>query len=59
MAIENFDIKGLTDAEVLASREKYGTNILESKKRNELLEAIKTLVKEPMDLIASICASLH
>ena len=49
MPITNFNIKGLTDAEVLASRKKFGSNILESKKKNHFLEAIKGLAKEPTE----------
>ncbi len=59
MAIENFDIQGLTDSEVLAAREKFGSNILESKKRNPFFEAIKGLLKEPMVLLLLVAATLY
>ncbi len=59
MPITNFNIKGLTDAEVLASRKKYGSNVLESKKKNHFVEAIKGLVKEPMVILLLVAATLY
>ncbi len=59
MAITNFDLKGLTDSEVLVSRKKFGSNILESKKKNHFLEAIKGLVKEPMVILLLVAATLY
>ncbi len=59
MAVENFDIQGLTDSEVLALREKFGQNILESKKRNRFLEAIKGLLREPMVILLLVAAMLY
>lgn len=59
MPIANFDIQGLTDSEVLASRKKFGSNILESKKKNHFLEAIKGLAKEPMVILLLVAATLY
>jgi len=59
MSITNFNIKGLTDSEVLASRKKFGSNILESKKKNHFLEAIKGLAKEPMVILLLVAATLY
>ena len=59
MPITNFNIKGLTDAEVLASQKKFGSNVLESKKKNHFLEAIKGLVKEPMVILLLVAATLY
>ncbi len=59
MAVENFDIQGLSDSEVLALREKFGSNILESKKRNPFFEAIKGLLKEPMVILLLVAATLY
>lgn len=59
MAIENFDIQGLSDTEVLDSRKKFGTNILESKKKNPILEAIVALLKEPMVILLLVAAALY
>ena len=51
MSVNNFNIKGLTDEEVLRSREKYGENKLNYKKENRFLAALKSLVKEPMVIL--------
>ncbi|QQX75758.1 MULTISPECIES: cation-translocating P-type ATPase [Aequorivita] len=59
MVIENFNIQGLTDSEVLASRKKFGSNILESKKKNHFIEALKGLVKEPMVILLLVAATLY
>ncbi|MEH6763431.1 MAG: cation-translocating P-type ATPase [Aequorivita antarctica] len=59
MAVENIDIQGLTNSEVLASREKFGQNILESKKKNPFFEAIKGLLKEPMVILLLVAATLY
>lgn len=59
MTIENFEIQGLTEPEVLASRKKYGSNILESKKKNHFFEAIKGLAKEPMVILLLVAATLY
>jgi len=57
MAIQNFNIKGLTNEEVIQSKTLFGTNILKYKKENSFLDAIKSLAKLPMVsllLVASI-----
>lgn len=57
MAINHFDIQGLTQKEVAAAREKHGQNSLDYKKVNGFMEALKDLAKEPMVtllLVASI-----
>ncbi len=59
MPLTNFKIKGLTDSEVLVSRKKFGSNILESKKKNHFLEAIKGLAKEPMVILLLVAATLY
>ncbi len=59
MSIANFDIQGLTDSEVLASRKKFGSNVLESKKKNHFLEAIKGLAREPMVILLLVAATLY
>jgi Ca2+-transporting ATPase len=59
MSIANFNLQGLNDSEVLTSRKKFGSNILESKKKNNFLEAIKGLVKEPMVILLLVAATLY
>ena len=47
----NFGIEGLSKDEVASSRKKDGANSLEFKKENGFLEALKSLLKEPMILL--------
>ena len=56
MPVNNFNIKGLDDKQVLAAREKYGLNQLSYKKENGFFDALKSLAKEPM-LILLLAAS--
>ncbi|MEO6547309.1 MAG: cation-translocating P-type ATPase [Ferruginibacter sp.] len=57
MSEYNLNIKGLTSAEVILAREKYGQNTLNYKQENSVLAAIKNLAKEPM-IILLVVASL-
>ncbi len=50
------DLKGLTEAEVAASRKKYGYNRLEPVKKESWLDLLVGILKEPM-LILLICVS--
>jgi len=59
MSIENFNIEGLSDSEILASRKKFGANILETKKTNPYVEAILGLLKEPMVILLLVAATLY
>ncbi|WP_452231701.1 cation-translocating P-type ATPase [Lacinutrix sp. MEBiC02595] len=59
MQTNNFNIKGLTDKEVLAARSKYGYNKLEAKKEYPFFEAIKSLVKEPMVILLLVASSIY
>lgn len=54
-----FDIKGLTDEEVLKSREKYGYNKIEYKKENEFFNALKKFIKDPMILLLLVASSIY
>lgn len=53
------EIKGLTKAEVEASRKKYGTNSIDFKKENGFIDALKSLAKEPMIVLLLVAASLY
>ncbi|WP_448519783.1 cation-translocating P-type ATPase [Rhodoflexus sp.] len=55
----NHSPMGLTDAEVLASREQYGSNALDYEETNGFLEAVKGLAKEPMVLLLLVTASIY
>ena len=59
MPQNNFNFSGLIDAEVEASRQKYGRNRLEYKKENTFLDAIKSLAKEPMIALMFIAAFIY
>ncbi len=59
MPISKFKIKGLSQKEVLISREKYGTNKLEYKKENPFLNALISLVKEPMVMLLLVTSSIY
>ncbi len=59
MSINNFNIKGLTHEQVLASREKYGPNRLEYKKENGFIDAVKCLAKEPMVILLLAASSIY
>ncbi len=50
------DLKGLTEAEALVSRKKYGYNRLEAVKKESWLDLLIGILKEPM-LILLICVS--
>ena len=52
-------IKGLSQAEVLASRTKHGTNTLAFKTENGFWEALKTLAKEPMVILLLAASVLY
>ncbi len=59
MPENNFDIKGLTDEQVLVSREKFGKNTLGFNKENTLIDALKSLAKEPMILILLLASIIY
>ncbi|QXP61317.1 cation-translocating P-type ATPase [Olleya sp. HaHaR_3_96] len=59
MQTNNFNIKGLTNTEVLEARSKFGYNKLEVKKEYYFLEAIKSLVKEPMVILLLVASSIY
>lgn len=57
MAMQQFDIQGLTTEQVDQSREKFGRNILLYKKENRFLDILLRVFKEPMTnflLVASL-----
>ncbi|MEA1785676.1 cation-translocating P-type ATPase [Arenibacter sp. GZD96] len=59
MSIHNFDIKGLSDAEVIQSRETHGRNRLDYKKENSFLNALKSSAKEPMVVLLFVAATIY
>jgi Ca2+-transporting ATPase len=59
MKIAESNITGLTQAEIIASRLKYGTNQLNYKKENKFLNICKSIVKEPMILLLLITSIIY
>jgi Ca2+-transporting ATPase len=55
----NFHLKGLSAAEVLASRTKFGKNTLDFKRENGFLDALRSLVKEPMILLLLAVSAIY
>jgi len=59
MPLNNLDIQGLTTAQVTDAREKYGQNILNYKKENGFIDAVKSLIKEPMVLLLLVTSCIY
>jgi Ca2+-transporting ATPase len=59
MSTNSFNINGLTDAEVIESRTKFGQNTLEYKKENGFLDAVKSIFKEPMVVLLLFASSIY
>jgi P-type Ca2+ transporter type 2C len=59
MSVNNFNINGLTDEQVIIAREKYGQNKLQYKKENGFLDALKSLAKEPMLILLLVASSIY
>lgn len=55
----DFDIQGLSDKEVLHSRKTYGENTLDYKKKNTFLDALKSIVKEPMVILLAVASGIY
>jgi len=55
----NFNIKGLTNEQVILGREKFGQNALKYKQDNTVLDLLKKLVKEPMIILLLVAASIY
>lgn len=53
------NFQGLTDEEVVLSKEKYGLNKLTEKKKESLILKISSIFKEPMFLLLIIAASVY
>ncbi|TXT32238.1 MAG: Ca2+-transporting ATPase [Chitinophagaceae bacterium] len=59
MAVHNFNIKGLSNEEVIKSRATHGHNRLEYKKENGFIDAIKSLAKEPMVSLLLVASLIY
>lgn len=52
-------IIGLSKEQVILSREKYGSNLIETKKENRFFEVMKTLAEEPMVILLLAASTLY
>ena len=59
MPENNFNIKGLSDEQVILAREKFGQNKLSYKKENGIVETLKNLAKEPMILLLLVASLIY
>ena len=59
MKIDNLEISGLTEEEVMVSRKVHGANVVDYKKESRILQSLKTLVSEPMVILLMIAASIY
>ena len=59
MPLNTFGIKGLTGQQVADARKKYGANALEYKKESGFVDAVKSLVKEPMVLLLLVASVIY
>lgn len=56
---DHFHITGLTTGEVEQSRKLHGQNILFFKRENGMIDAIKSLAKEPMVILLLVAAAIY
>ncbi len=59
MSSNNFNIKGLSPSQVQEARVKHGSNALNYKQENSILDAIKNLAKEPMIILLLVAALIY
>ncbi len=59
MPANNFDIKGLSNEEVLQARAAHGSNSFDVKKEYWFLNAIKSLAKEPMVAMLLVASAIY
>lgn len=59
MPANNFDIKGLSNDEVLQARAAHGSNRFDVKKEYWFLNAIKSLAKEPMVAMLLVASAIY
>ena len=59
MPDNHFNIKGLSDEEVLLSRKEFGENTLKYKQENTFIDAVKSLAKEPMIILLLVASLIY
>lgn len=59
MVNENYTIQGLSDNQVKIARERFGKNELNFKEDNTVLDALKSLAKEPMIILLLVASIIY
>ncbi|MDY2586823.1 cation-translocating P-type ATPase [Winogradskyella aquimaris] len=55
----NFNIKGLTENQVIEARKKYGQNSLDFRKDSGFIYVVKNIFKEPMVILLLVTSSIY
>ncbi len=58
-SVDNFNISGLTEAEVLESRKTHGRNILDAREESGIVDALKSLASEPMVFLLLVASTIY
>ena len=59
MSVNNFNIQGLSQQQVLTSREKYGKNSVDYQHKNTFLNALKGFLKDPMVILLLVASVIY
>ncbi len=59
MPASNFDIKGLSNEQVILAREKYGRNQLDYKKESTFYNTLKRIVQDPMMILLLVASTIY
>jgi Ca2+-transporting ATPase len=59
MPVNNFNVQGLTNKQVIEARAKCGPNILRYKKENGFVDALRGLIKEPMVILLLVTSCIY
>ncbi|HMQ67361.1 MAG TPA: cation-translocating P-type ATPase [Ignavibacteria bacterium] len=59
MSENNIEYTGLTTEQIILSREKYGSNVIEEKKESRLFEIAKSMAGEPMVILLLAASILY
>lgn len=59
MSSSNFNINGLTQKQVREAHKQYGPNLLSYKKENRLVDAPKSIAKEPMVVLLLVTPAVY
>lgn len=59
MPANNFNISGLSEEQVIKSREKFGLNKITSKRESEFIAAVKQIVQDPMVILLLVASTIY